>query len=129
MIGRIRTAWKLTALLLALTGHIDHAPIRESRVDWLELNHYYDSRGCLNFSQFIGWDFCDLSCGFHAQWWIIPQRDVYPVRTPHGWEVVVTKCDKVYRLAAGSFSETWTQWDREVLDRDAFPVEWRKGLP
>lgn len=124
-------AIKLGLLALAC-GNIEHHPIATDKVDWLELNWVYDSRGVQQFPQYIGWDFEGWTKDFHCQWWLIPdckERFPMPVQTEHGWELLIHKRDKLYRIQADSFSQTWTQWDREVIDREQWPVDWRKGLP
>jgi len=103
------------------------------RCDEIEINHYHGDDGRLIHTQVIFWDFDE-----HAQrqrvaaWrlWKNPART--PVRNQHTgeWELLWhdAKTNTMRRVTAASYRRTWTQYDREMENRDDFPRSGQRGL-
>ena len=109
----------LAALMLAILP-LD-LPIR-SRVDAIELNHYHDDKGDLVFSQAIVWRFNRATCRHEVQsWWLVKDGSA-------SGDMLRFDGSVMRRVTTGRFFESWTQFDRELDDRQQVPVEERRNL-
>lgn len=104
--------------------------IRES-VDLIELNHFYDEHGRLVFDQVIFYDWSAADCRYNVRAWRLvknpaqlPQRDWAKGCYSAMWQ----DGEQLRQVQAKSFSETWTQYDPELLERQIAPVANRRGL-
>ena len=102
------------------------AGVLEDRTDVIELNHCYDANGSHLFDQMIFWDWWpEYSQHFVRAWRIHKQQfdvSVSPV------SVMWSDGDRLRRVRATSWRETWTQYDPEVDDRKRWAQERRVGL-
>lgn len=106
--------------------------VLESRVDAIELNHFYDENGRHVFDQLIFWEWCDGAGRFHVVAWrlvkTVGQVPIYDARRG-GYATLWIDGERFRRVRSGGFVETWTQYDRELTERKALPRESRRELP
>lgn len=97
-------------------------------VDRVEFNHVYSPEGRLIGEYTLFWDWDQNRC----DWVIVDWRKM---RETGRW----SECDGWYRMIwrdgnrlrmvrTRNTLETWTRFDREIEDRDRFPIELRRGL-
>lgn len=101
------------------------APLRDqpvNRYDVLERNVVEHEDGS-EFAQFVVWDW-DSEAGVHRcqGWWRDSGERVQ--RTAEGWRVKVGGV----LIEARAFRATRTESDPELRDREAWPVERRRGV-
>lgn len=124
----------MNILPLLLTVVISMVPVDSvvrDTVDLIEVNHVYDDRGRLVLQQVIFWDWHADRGRFHVVAWRmlretgqIPRRD---------WQQDDYFClwydgDVLREVRAPSRSETWTQFDPELDDRQELPRSLRRKL-
>lgn len=92
-------------------------------VDRLELNHFYDDNGGLVLKQYIGWE-RDGRCRFWTMDKQLPLRkDVTGM-----WILLFDDGFILREIRSPSYSESHTQYDPELLDRELLPKEARRPL-
>lgn len=116
-------------LLCVLSMGAEGPPVQET-VDVIELNHFYDDEGRHVFDQviFYRWN------GFRDD--VVDWRPVKSAARPHrrgaGWEYLwfdeTVGNDVPRQVRAGSYRETWTQFDPEIAEREQLPKELRTLL-
>ena len=114
---------------VALLSLVPHG-IPEDRVDLLERNAFYDEAGKLVFVQWIGWLWNDTECRYDVAWWrfVVSGRPP-PVRVGGEWLMIWRERDgELVRVRAASFLESWTFYDREVINRSLLPTHERRGM-
>lgn len=137
----------LAALILSIIPQDDG--ICRDFVDLVELNHFYDEKGELVFNQLIWYDWSEFEGRFQVRAWrpvrshaAMPIRqwfdkfDSQPANLLSGLPVkgrgmwVSSWADgEAYRcVTAKSFTESWTQHDPELAEREFLPEEKRKEL-
>lgn len=100
-------------------------------VDLVEINHYYDSRGRLVFDQVIFYDWAERDGRHHVvAWRLLKKTSQWPRRN---WRNRNYECEWMdgpdhRRVIANHSTETWTQHDPELYERDFLPRERRRGL-
>lgn len=120
------------ALALLLLSVVPQAGgVLADRVDLIELNHFYDEQGREVFDQMIFWEWDGDRSRFHA-------IDFRLVKSPRQvpafdfetrcWVSIWPDGDLLRKVRAGSFRETWTQYDPELYDRKFVPKDLRRGL-
>lgn len=97
------------------------AVIRD-RCDLVEVNHFYDENGRHVFDQLIFYDYGELDGAPHLHiraWRLIKSPTQWPVRDRRGGgHVSIFQDGELLRhVRAGSFRETWSQHDPELLER------------
>jgi len=111
-----------------------------ARVDYAELNHFYDNEGRLVFDQLIFYDW--NGGGLEVRdWRLVKEEWQWPVSDlKHGGyyahlpDTTITasgiKSTPVNGVVIrfNSFQETWTQYDPELVEREKLPKEQRKPL-
>ncbi len=109
--------------------------IVEDRGEVIEVNHYYDDRGDLVFSQLILWDtYTSTKPGELPSflqvvaWRMIKNPFTRPRRIHDGYSASWMDGEVMRRVSAPVMHETWTQHDREVDARDEFPKARRREL-
>lgn len=114
-------------LLLAFVSmaHIEK-PFLTARCDVLELNHVYDSKATHNFSQLLAWNWDEGQ--LHCDWWVLVGKKHAEYRLCGTYAELYSN-DNWYRVIYGEFTETWTQYDRDLNDRLVWPEECRRELP
>lgn len=120
-------------LLLLLAILPSHAAPVDDRVDVMHLNHFYDGEGRLVFDQLIFEDWGNPNClpWRHSvvAWRLVKNPAQIPMRSVGGDYRAIWFDGEVLRdVRAGSFRESWGQYDPEVLDRDVLPRELRREL-
>lgn len=121
----------MIAILLALAAANDQTCHLNDRVDLIEVNHYFDSRGKHIFDQVIFYEWSKPSACFHVTAWRmlktveqIPRKD-----WRSGLYVTMWRDGKEFRrVEANGFRETWTQYDPELVEREFLSRENRRGL-
>ena len=105
--------------------------VRADRVDAIELNHLFDEAGKHVLSQYLFLDWIPSAGQFHVIAWRLAKRPGQrPVRdAAGGWVVVWFDGGRLRRVRAGSFVESWTQYDVELEHRRILPKEQRRELP
>ncbi len=97
----------------------------------IEKNHYYDENARLVFTQLIVYDWPD---GGHVWFWRMwsdnEGRPKVHLRRDFegGWRIRFDDGGELREIWTSSFQETWTQHDRELLDREFLPKEKRRPL-
>lgn len=111
----------------------EHCGIIYDRCESVELNHFYDKQGNLQFKQFIWKDPNDV---------VVDWRFVNKCRRPliihgHVADSEIRPCKQMvffdgHNLRVMRFtylSKSWTQHDPEVCARKVWPLEKRRQLP
>lgn len=114
----------MTWLALLLLSFLPQDTRPVARIDVLERNRVftYERKPQLRLDQVIGWTYRDYR--YHAEWWKWSQ-DMHGLRYANGkWRCII---DGVV-VEADQYVETWSTYDREIFDRDEWPLEWRRGL-
>jgi hypothetical protein len=120
----------LFASAVGLTPN-NHGVVANDRVDLIEVNHVYDERGRLTFSQIIFYDWSAEDARFQVRAWRMLKTDA---QIPHrDWAtndfVAVWQDDGILReVHADTFRESWTQHDPELVEREHLPKERRREL-
>lgn len=100
-------------------------------VDKVEVNHFYNEEGQLVFDQLIWYDWSPKDHRDQVRAWrLVKTPETLPVRiqgtdTYLSWWADKDIERKVY---ARSRTETWTQYDPELAEREYLPKEERKEL-
>lgn len=118
----------MNALLVCLALAIVPAkggPV-ETRVDVLELNHFYDENGRHVFDQFIFWRWNDCEGRFECIAWRL--ADKVGIAGPSAGVLCWFDGDRARRVRFGARRETWTQVDPELAERSILPPESRPEL-
>lgn len=120
-------------ILLATVGLLPYSPAIEDRVEKLELNHFFRDDGGetleLAFSQVIVWRRGPHGQWHVADWRIVKDQRQWPRRDLRGgYTWIFTDTDVLRRVRARIFCETFTLYDREMVDRQKWEPEWRVGL-
>ena len=91
----------------------------------LELQHFYDDCGRHVFDQYIFWE---LRQGHRVvKDWRLAKGQL-PQRTATGWKLRFSDQGRIREVTASHFQESWGQDDREILNRELWPVEARTKL-
>ena len=103
-------------------------PTTSISVDVIELNHVYDDRCQIRFHQLIYWRWHVSDRKFHVAHWRMVDEQHYVARHGLGFRDCYQMPDfgMRYTVDANSYRETWTQYDRELLDHAEWPVDRRK---
>lgn len=103
----------------------------------IELNHFFDDNGNLVFDQLIFYDWTEDLRGAappHRHnvraWVLVKSPAIVPV---FDWKLKMyramwTNGDVTRVVYSNSYSETWTQYDPELAEREKFPKEFRREL-
>ncbi len=117
-------------MLLALTV-IPYEAAATDHVTAIELNHFYDDNGKHVFDQHIFYDWNPYANRFDVRDWKLikaPGEAVY-FDAPRGEFRTEWHDGLVMRsVRAGTYRETWTQQDPELVERAVLPKERRREL-
>lgn len=111
----------LAALLLSII------PIEitiEDSVDVVERNQLFDLDGNHVFEQLIFREWCDETGRFEVVAWRLVKQ---PLTHPKGCLLLLDD-GKLRRVRYRSMCESWTQYDPEIVERQWWPKEQRRGL-
>lgn len=117
--------------LLLLIASISQEQTTVDHCDLLEINHYYnDDR--LVFTQYIFYEWDERNARHQVMGWRI-ESAMKGVAVNRDWKndryyVAWRENDKIREVWASLFTETWTTFDPELLERDYLPRERRRGL-
>lgn len=115
--------------VLILLSVVPRGLVLEDHVDLVEVNHFYDEQGRLVFDQIIWWGM--YPDGLHVREW----RNLMtggaaaslPVHIPGGgYRSFWWDSDRLRLVTATTFTESWTQHDPELADREFVPKELRR---
>lgn len=104
----------LLALFIGLYTPVHH-------VDTIERNHFYDERGKEVFEQWIFRDDGDI-----VDWRMKNTQRL--TKSKDGWLMALSEGDKVILVQAEKMTETHTQYDPELAERQKLPKEKRRGI-
>lgn len=113
-------------LLAALSMGDDRAVLAES-VDVVELNHFYDSEGGHVLDQIVFYRWQDARHQV-VDFRVVKSPECLPVRQGSYWACLWNDGPRLRLVRAASFRESWTQYDPELVEREYFPKEYRRGL-
>lgn len=118
-------------LCLVLLAANPSSEVLEERVDLIELNHFFDDQGRHVFDQLIFYDWSPGTAHYQVRAWRLskterqlPQRDW----TRGGYALRWQDGEHLRCVTAIGRRETWTQYDRELDERDFLPKELRMDL-
>jgi hypothetical protein len=120
----------MASLLIASCAVICGSPAQTHTtsisVDTIELNHVYDDRGEIRFHQLIYWRWHSADKKYHVHHWRMVDEHYYVARSGIGWRDSYQMPDfgARYVVEANSYRETWTAYDREVMDLPGRMQEW-----
>jgi hypothetical protein len=103
-------------------------------VDLVEVNHFFDERGCLVFDQIIFYDWCPQQCRYQVRdWRLLKRPSQVPLRNWRDGNFVsiwhdFKERDVLRRVNSQMVRETWTQYDPELVEREFLPEDKRKEL-
>ena len=120
------------ALIVAATlCLVPRTPVVQDEVDVIEVNHYFDAKGCLVFDQVIFWKWNEWDREFHViAWRFLKAPGQIPIRNwRNGQYHTIWHDGSVLRhVRSQAFRETWTQFDPEVEDRNYVSRQARENL-
>jgi hypothetical protein len=105
--------------------------VLEDEVDLVEVNHYHDARGQHVFDQLIFYDWSSQQRRFQVRAWRLVKSERQLPRRDYrngGWLVRWHDDGMLREVSAGSYRETWTQHDPELIQREYLPQEQRLDL-
>ena len=125
----------MLAVTLLIASMIPADNVTQDTVGVIELNHFYDKETAEHiFDQYIYWDF-DTHRRFGGYHYVVDWRlatdkkNMLPRRAVGvGFIQTFWDKDKLREVKSISFSETWSTYDRELVERDRLPKRERRGL-
>lgn len=120
--------WLLASTALALDA-VHQIPVVDY-VTVIELNHVYSDSGELNFTQLIYYDFNPAESRYDVVDWRLakgPWEARYDVQRDL-WLLTWFDGQTLRSVRAATFRETWSQYDRELAQREVLPQERRRKL-
>ncbi len=113
----------ITACLVPWLG-----PVRDD-VDRVEVNHYYGADGELTFTQLIFYEW-ESGKWIIRDWRLVDQPGMYPRKDPRSGCYRITWDDKgiMREVRTRSKTETWTDYDPEMIGRRDCPTDRRHKL-
>ncbi len=120
----------MLSLLLVLFSAIPDEIILTDSFDKVELNHFYDYEGKHVFDQIIWYDWDIHNRHTICAWRLVKNSDVVPTlnRESGLYQSLFIDNDILRTVTAKYYSETWTQYDPELVDREFLPKEKRREL-
>lgn len=124
----------MVLVLGLLMGASQEEVVIEYRADVLEINHYYDDNGKLVFTQLIWWDWDGDDHRVRDWRYLIDgvkvgrKHDNNNTACIRGRDAIWIERGMLIRVRSRSHITTWTQYDREVKDREHLPQCNRKGV-
>lgn len=101
------------------------------QVDRVEINRYYDDNASHIFDQAIFYDWCYSTNRFQVRAWRLirspaqlPQRDFLR----GGYNMIWHDGEILRRIHARTARETWSQHDREIVERRVLADRYRQPL-
>ena len=97
----------------------------EAQCDWIELNRVMRPNGKVSLTQAIFWSL-EADGDYHCRDWAICEQPAS--RVEGGWQLLLYRHQRHYRVIAPVFSESWTSNDPEVDDREVWPENQRQKI-
>ena len=121
----------LPVLLLAVCCAVPVGEPVAFTCDLVELTHFFDGEGRTVFDQVIYWNWHPEEYAYRVRAWRrLKSSQMRPRRSRAGaWRAVWWDGERLREVRSGSFCETWTQYDPELLDSRDFPKGLRLDLP
>jgi hypothetical protein len=124
-----------TAAVMFLGTIPQDTGIVRDRVCCLEVNHFHDKDDAREvFVQLLAWEFCE-GCERIVDWRLVKRNDegqanIEVQRDYRTGEHVARWLDgETFReVRAETYRETFTNWDRELQDREHHPLDRRRKL-
>lgn len=121
---------EIIAILLA--SLIPRTPLLTDSVDVIEVNHTYSTAtNGLVLSQVIAWNWSTGDRRYRiVAWRLITNKNWKPVRRARNGFYETIAADKGYlrKITSRSVVETWTDYDPEMIRRNDWPQDMRKGF-
>ena len=116
-------------IALLLCAGVPHGPrVLVDRVDVIELNHLQcPTTGRVTLVQVIYWRWCEADCQHHVVAWRM-DRPARLRREGREWIETWTDAGVSREVRAPYWRETWTFEDPELVDRESFSKDARRGL-
>lgn len=121
----------MRTLALLLFSIVPRDDVARESCDLIELNHFYDEHARLVFDQVIFYDWSAADSRYNVRAWRLVKN---PAQLPHRdwargcYSAMWQDGEQLRQIQAKSFSETWTQYDPELLEREYLPKERRREL-
>jgi hypothetical protein len=119
------------AFVLLSTGLLPEKNVAVDHVDLIEVNHFYDENGKHVFDQVIFYDWCSQENRHQVRAWrLVKSASQKPTRDwqGEGYETVWHDGDVLRHVTSKLHRESWTQYDPELLERNALPKDQRAEL-
>lgn len=112
-------SWNAVCLTLAICGSNPQTVIAKDHVDLVEVNHHYDEQGRLLFDQVIFYEWSPDQQRYNVRdWRLVKSPSQLPVRQSDGSFLAVWHDDRILRrVQARTKTESWTQYDPELVER------------
>ena len=135
-------------LLIGLNPHqgtLEENTVLVQRVDSVEINHVYDNNGRRVLVQLLGrnWHKFDRpryksyffflpykeKTGQHyVEFWVLKKDQIQINKSGNLWTFTFFEKGALRQIKAPYMYKTWTQYDREMDERNTFRIQERKGL-
>jgi hypothetical protein len=118
-------------LVLAAIASNPPENVVSDRVDVIEVNHFFDEHGKLVFDQILYYDWSKADSRYHVRAWrLLKSPAQIPQKDYQRGDYVATfyDGDSMRTIRAGNVRESWTQYDPELVEREALPKERRREL-
>jgi hypothetical protein len=119
------------AIVLAATALNPPENVVSDRVDVIEINHFFDEHGKLVFDQILYYDWSPSESRHHVRAWrLLKSPAQIPQKDWQRGDYVATfyDGDALREIRAEVVRESWTQYDPELVEREALPKERRREL-
>lgn len=115
---------------------IKNSHYAEESCDMMELNHFYDCKGCHVFSQVIFWERNPANGKYNVRAWVLVEMreslNRIPVKNEIDglWHCDWFDSDKgiLRKIKSGIYRESWTQSDPEKENKKVLPEKYRLAL-
>lgn len=120
----------MLSLLLVLFSTIPQDIALSDAFDKVELNHFYDDQGRHVFDQVLWYDWDIHNRHTVGAWRLVKNTGTIPVlnRQSNLYESLFSDNGTFRKVTAKYYSETWMQYDPELVDREFLPKEKRRDL-
>lgn len=116
----------LALLVLAIVPHDDTVLV--DRFDLVELNHFYDGEGERVFDQWICYSWNREKGRHQVEHFLLAKPHHHRSGPGLTWLSWQDQSGQLRRVESPIWHETWTQHDPELVDREHYSRERRRGL-
>jgi len=119
----------ILSLLLSVCCSNPQEVVAVDIVDLVEINHQYDEQGNLVLDQIIWYDWDRAKKKYEVRAWRLLKRpNQTPIKSGNFWVAVWNDGPILRQVKSRQFRETWTQYDREIRERQSLTPNKRKPL-